>query len=51
MQLVAGCSSHPRYRVAVLQCSVGNWRFKLNNELLAAQHRYEKDVEVEILNC
>ena len=51
MQLVAGCSSHPRYRVAVLQCSVGNWRFKLNNELMAAQHLYEKDVEVEILNC
>lgn len=49
--LLAACSSGPRYHIAVLQCSVGNWRFQLNNELMAAQHLFEEDVEVEILNC
>ena len=49
--LLTACSSGPHYRITVLQCSVGNWRYKLNNELLAAQHLYDQDVEVEILNC
>ena len=33
------------------QCSVGNWRFKLNEELLAAQYLYDQNVKVEIINC
>lgn len=49
--LLAACISTPKYHITVLQCSIGNWRFKLNNELMAAQHLFEKDVEVEILNC
>lgn len=49
--LMESCVSKPKYHITVLQCSVGNWRFKLNNELMAAQHLFEKDVEVEILNC
>ncbi len=49
--LLTACSSGTHYRIAVLQCSVGNWRYKLNNELLAAQHLYDEDVEVEIINC
>ena len=49
--LLTACSSGSHYRITVLQCSVGNWRYKLNNELLAAQHLYDQDVEVEILNC
>ena len=49
--LLAACSSGKHYRISVLQCSAGNWRYKLNNELLAAQHLYDQDVEVEILNC
>jgi len=49
--LLTGCANNPRYHITVLQCSEGNWRNKLNNELLAAQHLYEEDVEVEILNC
>ena len=49
--LLAACSSGSRYHIAVLQCSVGNWRFQLNNELMAAQHLFEEDVEVEIVNC
>ena len=49
--MLTGCANNPRYHITVLQCSEGNWRNKLNNELLAAQHLYEEDVEVEILNC
>lgn len=49
--LLAACSSGKHYRISVLQCSAGNWRYKLNNELLASQHLYDQDVEVEILNC
>jgi len=49
--LLTACGNSPRYHITVLQCSVGNWRYKLNQELLAAQHLYEEDVEVEILNC
>ena len=49
--LLMACSSGPRYHITVLQCSAGNWRFQLNNELMAAQHLFEEDVEVEILNC
>lgn len=33
------------------QCSEGNWRWKLNNEMLAAQHLYEQDVKVDIVSC
>ena len=49
--LLTACSGGESYRIGVLQCSEGNWRTKLNNELLAAQHLYEQDVEVEIFNC
>ena len=49
--LTASCSSQHSYRIGVLQCSEGNWRSKLNNELLAAQHLYEQHVEVSIFNC
>ncbi len=49
--LLMSCTSKPQYHIVVLQCSEGNWRYKLNDELLAAQHLFEKDVEVEILNC
>ena len=49
--LLTACNSGPRYHITVLQCSAGNWRSQLNNELMAAQHLFEEDVEVEILNC
>ena len=49
--LLTACSSGSGYRIGVLQCSEGNWRTKLNQELLAAQHLYEQDVEVDIFNC
>ena len=49
--LLTACSSGSGYRIGVLQCSEGSWRTKLNQELLAAQHLYEQDVEVDIFNC
>ncbi|MBR1548579.1 MAG: substrate-binding domain-containing protein [Prevotella sp.] len=50
--LLTACSGNQaEYRIAVSQCSEGNWRSKLNNEMLAAQHLYEHDVEVSITNC
>jgi len=49
--LLSACTDAPTYRIAVLQCSEGNWRSKLNKELLAAQHLFDQPVEVEILNC
>ena len=50
--LLTACSQKEKtYRIAVSQCSVGNWRFKLNDELLAAQYLYDQNVKVEIINC
>ena len=50
--LLTACSQKEKtYRIAVSQCSVGNWRFKLNEELLAAQYLYDQNVKVEIINC
>jgi len=39
------------YKIAVSQCSEGNWRWKLNDEIRAAQHLYEQDAEVSIISC
>ena len=50
--MLTACSQKEKtYRIAVSQCSVGNWRFKLNEELLAAQYLYDQNVKVEIINC
>lgn len=52
LAMLTACSQKERtYKIAVSQCSVGTWRFKLNEELLAAQHLYEQSVKVEIVNC
>lgn len=46
--LLAACSSKSVYRIGVSQCAPGGWRDKINNEMLAAQHLYEHDVQVSI---
>ena len=52
LAILSACSQEePIYKICVSQCSVGNWRYKLNNELLAAQHLFDQDVQVEIINC
>lgn len=38
------------YIIGVAQCSKGPWREKVNQEMLAAQHLYEHDVKVNIVN-
>ena len=48
-----GCSSGIgyRYKIGVSECVGGRWRDKANNEMLSAQHLYDKDVKVEICNA
>ena len=50
--LLSACSQSERtYRIAVSQCSGGQWREKVNQEMLAAQHLYEQNVRVTIANA
>ena len=49
--LLTGCSeSGKTYKIAVSQCSQGPWREKVNQEMQAAQHLYEQDVKVSIVD-
>ena len=49
--LLSSCSEHEKtYKIAVSQCSQGPWREKVNQEMLAAQHLYEQDVKVSIVD-
>ena len=48
---LTGCSDGGKvYKIGVAQCSKGPWREKVNQEMLAAQHLYEHDVKVNIVN-
>lgn len=48
---LTGCSDGGKtYKVGVAQCSKGPWRDKVNQEMQAAQHLYEHDVKVNIVN-
>lgn len=50
--ILAACSQQePKYKIGVSQCSIGWWRSKVNNEMLAAQHLFDQDVKVEIVDC
>ena len=50
--LLSACAEgEADYRIGVSQCSKGRWRDKLNQEMLAAQHLYEKNVKVMIANA
>ena len=49
--ILTSCSeSNIVYKIGVAQCSKGQWREKVNQEMLAAQHLYERDVKVSIAN-
>ncbi|MBR1410548.1 MAG: substrate-binding domain-containing protein [Prevotella sp.] len=49
--VLTGCSGSSKvYKIGVAQCSKGPWREKVNQEMLAAQHLYEHDVKVDIVN-
>ena len=51
MLLFASCAEKKGYKIGVSQCAEGRWREKVNNEMLAAQHLYEKDVKVTIASA
>ena len=38
--LLTACAEEKAYKIGVSQCSAGQWREKVNNEMLAAQHLY-----------
>lgn len=46
--LLTSCSAERIYKIGVSQCGAGQWREKVNQEMLAAQHLYEEDVKVSI---
>ena len=49
--ILTSCSDSEKvYKIGVAQCSKGPWREKVNKEMLAAQHLYEHDVKVNIVN-
>ena len=50
LSLTACTRKQKSYRIAVSQCSEGRWRNKANQEMLAAQHLYEQDAKVTIVN-
>lgn len=50
--LLSACSqSGKTYRIAVSQCGGGQWRDKVNQEMLAAQHLYEQNVKVTVTDA
>ena len=48
LTLLTACNEEKMYRIGVSQCGAGQWREKVNNEMLAAQHLYEQTAEVSI---
>ena len=48
--LLTACAEEKAYKIGVSQCSAGQWREKVNNEMLAAQHLYEQDADV-VITC
>ena len=45
------CANEHTYKIAVSQCGSGRWRDKVNSEMLAAQHLYEQNVKVEVIEA
>ena len=49
--LVSCSESEKTYRIAISQCGSGQWRDKVNSEMLAAQHLYEQNVKVDVVEA
>ena len=49
--LLSACDEGKTYRIGVSQCGPGQWREKVNQEMLAAQHLYEQNAKVIITNA
>ena len=48
--VLASCTEEKVYKIGVSQCGAGQWREKVNNEMLAAQHLYDETAQV-IIAC
>ena len=48
---LTSCSEEEAYKIGVSQCGAGQWREKVNHEMLAAQHLYEEDAKVTVCNA
>ena len=46
--VLAACTEEKIYKIGVSQCGAGQWREKVNSEMLAAQHLYDQPVEMSI---
>lgn len=46
--LLASCSTEKTYKIGVSQCGPGQWREKVNSEMLAAQYLYEQTAQISI---
>lgn len=46
--LLVCCTEERTYKIGVSQCGAGQWREKVNNEMLAAQHLYDQTAKVTI---
>ena len=51
LAIATACTSNNNYKIAVSQCASGQWREKVNREMLAAQHLYEQNVLVSIFDA
>lgn len=49
--VLTACSGEKAYRIGVSQCGAGQWREKVNSEMLAAQHLYGQPVEVVVVSA
>ena len=48
---LVACTGGQSYKIAVSQCASGQWREKVNREMLAAQHLYDQNVSVSIYDA
>lgn len=48
---LVACTGGQSYKIAVSQCASGQWREKVNREMLAAQHLYDQNVSVSIVDA
>ena len=49
--LTTACTEVKTYKIGVSQCGPGQWREKVNHEMMAAQHLYENNAKVIIANA
>lgn len=52
LSVLTSCSEGmPTYHIAMSQCAGGQWREKVNREMLAAQHLYNVNMKVDICDA